>query len=525
MTTEDRPVSTERLPKIEGYEVIRRIGTGGYSAVYEAIQEDVRAPVALKVLEVAYDGRARTRFERECQSMGRLREERGIVPVYSATYTTDGRPVIVMSLFSGGSLDDQLNASGPISVDDMLGVARDIGAALTSAHHAGIYHRDIKPENILLDRFGRSALTDFGIATMAGEINSTETYSSLTPAHAPPERYLSDQRLADPIRGDIYSLASTLHTMLTGRAPHGSARDGGLAALIQRILNEDPPPINRDDVPDHIRHALTRAMAKQPDERFASAAEFLAAIDIDRSTAPTSPTRTSERRVGSEGTGLAPTPGLDESLEDLERTRRRPAPRRSGEPEMTPPPVPNAERRLESDDQGHGFDDAKSDSLPDGPRSRRRVAFIACAAAVAVGIFGIVVSAANSSEGPTCLTGPGVDQQRAIEHGSVVQSDQDRFYWKLGDREGAPVFPISLKVGVVLAARSKDPVVKDQASVTAGTANLERGVLLRRVGSSRVWRIDEGSNKQVVSNACADDVYRVPNVGGVLDQLPLREDR
>ena len=160
------------LPIVEGFTVVRRIGSGGYSTVFEAIQEDIGAPVALKILEGAYDARGRSRFERECQSMGRLRDERGVVSVYRATYTSDQHPVIVMAYLPGGSLADRVKADGPMAVDDVMAVAHEICAALTAAHASGIYHRDIKPENILLDRFGRAALTDFGIATLAGEITS-----------------------------------------------------------------------------------------------------------------------------------------------------------------------------------------------------------------------------------------------------------------------------------------------------------------------------------------------------------------
>src|SRR3954447_12802221 len=230
------------FPMVDGFTLVRRIASGGYSSVYEARQEDVDAPVALKVLEGAYDDRSRVRFERECQSMGRLRDEAGIVTVYRATYTADGRPVIVMAYLSGGSLADRVADLGPLPVDTVLAIADTMTHALQAAHDAGIYHRDLKPENILIDRNGRPALTDFGIAKIAGEATSTETTASLTPAHAPPERYKSEGEPEDPVRGDVYSLASTLYTLLAGRPPHGTARDpGGIAGLMDRILYEPVP--------------------------------------------------------------------------------------------------------------------------------------------------------------------------------------------------------------------------------------------------------------------------------------------
>ena len=279
MSSEDGEVPGVQswLPIVDGFTVVGRIGSGGYSTVFEAIQEDIGAPVALKVLEGAFDARGRSRFERECQSMGRLRDERGIVSVYSATYTSDQHPVIVMAYLPGGSLADRVKAGGPMSVDDVLAVAREICAALTAAHESGIYHRDIKPENILLDRFGRAALTDFGIATLAGEVTSTETASSLTPAHAPPERYLTEADAGDPVHGDIYSLASTLYALVAGAPPHGTVREGGIAALIDRILEEPPIPLTRTDVPQAVVAALRRGLSKNPSDRFDTASQLLAA--------------------------------------------------------------------------------------------------------------------------------------------------------------------------------------------------------------------------------------------------------
>lgn len=266
--------SGESTILIPGFQVIRRIGSGGFATVYEAIQEDVQAPVALKVLAVDHaDERVRARFERECRTMGRLRDQRGIVPVYQATFTADGRPVIVMAYMPGGSLLDRLRTHGVLSVDEVTRIGVTLARALQAAHDAGIHHRDIKPENVLLDRDGEPALADFGLATVDDLLTSTRTDASLTPPHAPPERFLATED-ADPAAGDIYSLASTLHQLLTGRPPFGTSADGGLAALINRVIADPPPPITRPDITPELANAINLALAKDPADRPRTATAF-----------------------------------------------------------------------------------------------------------------------------------------------------------------------------------------------------------------------------------------------------------
>ena len=209
--------SGESTIVVPGFSVKRRIGVGGFATVYEAVQEDVQAPVALKVLAVDHtDERVRARFERECRTMGRLRDQRGIVPVYQSAFTSDGRPVIVMAYMPGGSLLDRLRSVGTLSVEEVTTIGVTLSRALQAAHDQGIYHRDIKPENILIDRDGQVALADFGLATVDDLLTSTRTDASLTPPHAPPERFLATED-ANLAAGDIYSLASTLYQLLTGR--------------------------------------------------------------------------------------------------------------------------------------------------------------------------------------------------------------------------------------------------------------------------------------------------------------------
>src|SRR4051794_18472808 len=154
------------FPEVTGFEIVRRCGTGGFSSVYEAVDE-LGGTVALKVLRSDLaDDRARARFERECRAMGRLRGDAGIVSVYRTTYTTDGRAVIVMELCPGGSLADRVTSSGPMPAGEVAQIGVDLAHALARAHAAGIFHRDIKPENVLGTTGDAYALADFGIAAL-----------------------------------------------------------------------------------------------------------------------------------------------------------------------------------------------------------------------------------------------------------------------------------------------------------------------------------------------------------------------
>ena len=266
--------SGESTILVPGFSVKRRIGVGGFATVYEAVQEDVQAPVALKVLAVDHtDERVRARFERECKTMGRLRDQRGIVAVYQSAFTSDGRPVIVMAYMPGGSLLDRLRQAGTLSVEEVTTIGVTLSRALQAAHDQGIYHRDIKPENILIDRDGQVALADFGLATVDDLLTSTRTDASLTPPHAPPERFLATED-ANLAAGDIYSLASTLHQLLTGRPPFGTSSDGGLAALINRVIADPPPNIDRPDMTAGLANAIVLGLSKNPDDRPVSPAAF-----------------------------------------------------------------------------------------------------------------------------------------------------------------------------------------------------------------------------------------------------------
>ena len=154
---------------IDGFEMGERIGSGGFSVVYRARQQSMNREVAIKVLNTGFatDAERRT-FERECHALGRLSHHPNIVTVFDDAFTDDGRPCIVMELYSS-TYRERVEEIGPLPIDEVLSVGVRICGALQTAHDAGVLHRDIKPHNIFLSPYGEPALGDFGISTIDDE--------------------------------------------------------------------------------------------------------------------------------------------------------------------------------------------------------------------------------------------------------------------------------------------------------------------------------------------------------------------
>lgn len=275
-----------QAPLIPGFEQLELLGKGGSSTVYSGIQVDLGRSVAIKVIHVNIgDDVARRRFERECRVVGVLADVPGIVPVHQSTFTTDGRPCIVMQLMGGGTLGGHVRDNGPVSADDAVQLATLLAEALAGAHERGVAHRDIKPGNVLLSGSGTAALADFGISTVDHSSASTQTVESLSPPFAAPERLLGgelDERLAD-----LYSLGATLHFAITGTAPFGTANEGGVSGLVQRVMNEPPNAVERSDVPVELLDLVEDLLAKRPDARPATALEVM--DRLEQLSAPTAP--------------------------------------------------------------------------------------------------------------------------------------------------------------------------------------------------------------------------------------------
>ncbi|HEY8652184.1 MAG TPA: serine/threonine-protein kinase [Dermatophilaceae bacterium] len=267
------PVGEPDAP--EGYEDLERIDQGGFATVYRARDIRFDRTVALKVLRSdTLNDRQLRRFRAECLATGRVSSHPNIVTVYGAGTTRGHRPWLAMEYCSGGSLARKVAAQGPLPVSEVVSIGARLCSALHAAHEAGVLHRDVKPHNVLLTAYGEPALADFGIASVVtvddtGSV-ATET-AAYTVVHAAPE--ILEGRAATAA-SDIYSLGSTLYTLLAGQAPFAKEARTGLAPLVSRILRNDLPAIARPGVPPELEQLLRRCMAAEPHDRPASAVEL-----------------------------------------------------------------------------------------------------------------------------------------------------------------------------------------------------------------------------------------------------------
>jgi tetratricopeptide (TPR) repeat protein len=264
------------------YQVEGELGRGGMAVVFRAQDLKHSRPVAIKVIrpEVGSVVGAE-RFHREVRIAARLQHP-NIVAVYDSG-DAGGTLYYVMPYVAGESLRARIQREGQVPLADALQIARDVAAALEYAHGNGVVHRDIKPENILLSG-GRALVLDFGIArALRGDgldgttlERLTETGLSLgTPAYMSPEQASGSGRLDQ--RTDVYSLGCVLYEMLTGETPYTGSN---ARAIIAKLFVEPVPRVRtlRDTVSAAVEHAVTRALAKSPTDRFPSAAAFAEAL-------------------------------------------------------------------------------------------------------------------------------------------------------------------------------------------------------------------------------------------------------
>lgn len=272
---------------IPGLTDAERVGSGGFATVYRAEQAAFRRQVAVKVLDARdLDETARARFERECHALGLLAGHPGIVTVYDGGFTASGHPYLVMEYLRGGSLEDRVAAGGALPWREVATIGAQVAEALQEAHDAGIVHRDVKPANVLVDRFGRPQLGDFGIARVAGGHETRSGVVTASLAHAPPEVVSGESPTA---RSDVYSLGSTLFELLAGQAAFVKETDESILALIGRIASEPVPDLRAHGVPDVLAVEVERAMAKEPADRHESAAALARALAA-AADAPAEPT-------------------------------------------------------------------------------------------------------------------------------------------------------------------------------------------------------------------------------------------
>jgi hypothetical protein len=270
MTDSGTGQSTPRPISISGFEDPVEIGRGGFGVVYKAHQTGFERTVALKILPIAAaDESARDRFERERMAMGALSSHPNIVTVYGSGFTDDQQPYIVMEFMSRGSLGDRLTKQGAMPWNDAVAATIKVAGALDAAHEAGVLHRDIKPENILVSQYGEPKLGDFGIARIEGANQTRSGVITATMARAPPE-IVEGKRPTEA--SDVYSLASTLYTMIAGDGPFSDGEETSIVTMISRIVTRPVPDLRARGVPDPVCAVLEQGLAKDPAMRPRAAA-------------------------------------------------------------------------------------------------------------------------------------------------------------------------------------------------------------------------------------------------------------
>jgi WD40 repeat protein/tRNA A-37 threonylcarbamoyl transferase component Bud32 len=300
------PEAPGTIGRFSHFDVVRVLGRGGMGVVFEAIDTCLQRRVAVKVLDpqLARDETYRKRFCREARAAAAVTHE-NVVVIYFVDETEDGLPHLVMQYVAGENLQQRLDRGGAVLPAEAVRVGQQVADGLAAAHAQGLIHRDVKPGNILLPAVPRGSvkLTDFGLARAAEDARLTQTgFTPGTPQYMSPEQARGE---AVDHRTDLFSLGGVLYAMATGRAPF----QGSSAYMILRqVTEEQPPPVRELNpaVPDWLEAVIERLLAKDPAERYQSAAEVaevLAEGSKQLAAAPPRPlpTRSASHRSTSPG--------------------------------------------------------------------------------------------------------------------------------------------------------------------------------------------------------------------------------
>jgi len=266
------------------YNIERQIGAGGMGAVYEATHTAIGRTVAIKTLHLAYAGDEQLveRFHREAQMAGSIGHD-NICEVTDIGTAADGTPYLVMPLLAGGALADVLEGPEMLPIPRLIDIVAQTLSALQAAHEARIVHRDLKPDNIFVTKIGDRRdfvkLLDFGISKLLDQdavLQLTQTGTVLgTPFYMAPEQAKGSKEIDH--RVDLYAIGVILYEALTGKRPfEGDTYN----EIMYKIIAEDyqPPSQLNPQVPPQLEQIVLKAMAREPEARFQTAAEMRRAL-------------------------------------------------------------------------------------------------------------------------------------------------------------------------------------------------------------------------------------------------------
>jgi serine/threonine protein kinase len=270
----DHEPTAELHGRVGKYDIVRFLGKGAMGAVYHAHDSFLERDVALKVMlpQIADDPEHKLRFEREARAVARMMHP-NVVTVFDLGYHTDGSPYIVMELLKGHDLLELMHQRPPLSLSAKISIMLQVLEGLGHAHKVGIVHRDIKPANIFLKEDGTAKIMDFGVARVTSTSMTSTGLVVGTPDYMSPEQVLGG-RLDG--RSDLFSVGCVLSELLTGRRPFIGQT---IMATLYRIAHEQPE-IEIPAGPEHegLRPILVKALARNAEERYATASEFAEAL-------------------------------------------------------------------------------------------------------------------------------------------------------------------------------------------------------------------------------------------------------
>jgi serine/threonine-protein kinase len=364
------------------YRLDSRLGAGGMSTVFMALDTVLERPVAVKLLaeHLADDEAFVARFRREALAAARLQHP-NIVQVFdSGLDEPSDRHYIVMEYVEGPSCADLIRDEGTLDIEQAVSIVRDSCHGLDYAHRAGVVHRDVKPGNLLISKdTGAVKLADFGIAKAAEQTRITQVGSVLgTAAYLSPEQATGAE--ANPA-SDIYSLGVCAYQFLSGRLPH---EYGSLTELALKQQSDAVEPIRayRPEVPEALDRAIRVCLERDPAARYPSALDMAQAVEAGLRGDESEVTQVLER------TGILGTTVADpDATRAMPRTRMAPLPPRTSQMEPAPTRAPERPRERPPAKRGRG-------------RGLRRLVIALALILAIIAVILIVTNSGGGNKGP-----------------------------------------------------------------------------------------------------------------------------